>query len=330
LRRTRSRPTSFRSAIVLVFGSLAAFAGAPTAIADPPEPPAWAYPLNPASAPKPATDDGVVMRVPGGEVGLTRAQILDRFTAVDWRPGSHPLMAPPVAQGRKPDLYACGYCHYPNGQGRPENAALAGLPAAYMVGQVAAMRDGSRKSSQPAMVAPRLMLKMAAHADADEVAAAAAYYSALPYKPWIKVVEAYTVPRPVIHGVSAYGAAADGSREPIGDRIVELPEDEARTDLRDDASGFVAYVPPGAVETGRLLAETAEGERQPCAACHGADFKGGMGPPIAGRSHLFRQLFDVASGARSGPALEKMKIEVAALNQAQMRDLVAYVASLPP
>jgi cytochrome c553 len=140
------------------------------------------------------------------------------------------------------------------------------------------------------------------------------------------------MPKMAAHAEADEVAAADGSREPIGDRIVELPEDEARTDLRDDASGFVAYVPPGAVERGRALAETAEGERQPCAARHGADFRGGVGPPLAGRSpsYLFRQLFDVASGARSGPAVEKMKIEVASLNQAQIRDLAAYVASLRP
>jgi hypothetical protein len=94
------------------------------------------------------------------------------------------------------------------------------------------------------MLAPAAMLKVAAHADAGQVAEAAAYFAALKYKQWVKVVEADMVPRPEIHGVSAYAAADDGSREPIGERIVEVPEDSARTDLRDDTSGFVAYVPP--------------------------------------------------------------------------------------
>ena len=31
--------------------------------------------------------------------------------------------------------------------------------------------------------------------------------------------------------------------EPIGTRVVETPEDLHRTELRDDASGFIAYVP---------------------------------------------------------------------------------------
>ena len=315
-----------------IAGIVVLLGGASLVSAEPLEPPAWAYPLNPAAPPKSTTDDGAVRHVPGGAVGLTRTQILDRFAAVDWHPEGHPPMPEPVAHGRKPDLFACGYCHYPNGQGRPENASLAGLPTAYIVEQATAMRDGSRKSSQPAMVAPALMLKMAAHADAGEIDAAAAYFAGLKYKPWIRVVETNTVPRPEIHGVSAYAAASDGSREPIGERIVEVPEDSARTDLRDDASGFVAYVPPGAIERGRALASTAMGERQPCGTCHGADLRGGIAPPLAGRSpsYLFRQLFDIQAGARSSLAVELMKTEVAALTQAEMRDLVAYVASLTP
>jgi cytochrome c553 len=324
---------AMRVARLLTGATIACLSGARAVAADPVDPPDWAYPLNPpTSAAKPPIDDGALKHVPDSAVALTRTQIRDRFAAPDWRPDEHPPMPDVVAHGRKPDLYACGYCHYPNGQGRPENAALSGLPAAYIVEQTTAMREGARKSSQPAMVAPALMLKMAAHAHADEIAAAAAYFASLKYKPWIRVVETDTVPRPALHGVSAYAAAPDGSREPIGDRIVELPEDEARTDLRDDASGFVAYAPPGSVERGRALASTAEGEPQPCGACHGADLRGAEGPPLAGRSpsYLFRQLFDVKTGARIGGSVTKMRTEVASLTAADMRDLVACVASLAP
>jgi cytochrome c553 len=34
------------------------------------------------------------------------------------------------------DAWACAYCHLPNGQGRPENPPLAGLPVAYIAEQV--------------------------------------------------------------------------------------------------------------------------------------------------------------------------------------------------
>lgn len=319
--------------LVCPLGLLSLIGAASVAQSDQPQPPAWAYPLNPGGPPKPGPDDGSPEHVPNGLVALTKTQILNRFSAVDWHPGSHPSMPESVAHGRAPDLFACGYCHHPNGQGRAENSSLAGLPAAYIVEQVTAFRDGSRRSLQPAMLAPALMLKVAAHANVDEVAEAAAYFASLKYKPWIRVVETDTAPRPEIHGVSAYAASADGAQEPIGDRIVEIPEDAARTDVRDDASGFVAYVPLGSIERGKALASTAVGNRQPCAACHGDMLLGGeVGPPLAGRSpsYLYRQLFDIQSGARSGSGVEKMNLEVAGLTPAEMRDLVAFVASLAP
>jgi cytochrome c553 len=306
---------------------------ASVARSDPTAPPAWAYPLNPGGLPKPGPDDGSLKHVPNSSVALTQTTIRNIFSAVDWHPEGHPPMPESVVHGRAKDLFACGYCHYPNGQGRPENASLAGLPATYILGQVAAMRDGSRKSSQPAMIAPALMLKVAAHANADEVAEAAAYFASLKYKPWIRVVEIDTAPRPEIHGVSAYAAAADGSQEPIGDRIVEVAEDDDRTDVRDDASGFVAYVPVGSIERGKALASTAVGDRQPCAACHGDMLRGSdIAPPLAGRSpsYLYRQLFDIQAGTRSSAGVEKMKPEVAALTPNEMRDLIAFVASLAP
>jgi cytochrome c553 len=322
---------------VCALGFLSVIGAASVAQSDQQEPPAWAYPLNPGlkpgAPPKPGADDGSLKHVPNSSVALTQTMIRNIFSAVDWHPEAHPSMPESVAHGRAKDLFACGYCHYPNGQGRPENAGLAGLPAAYVIGQVAAMRDGTRKSSQPAMLSQVGMLKVAAHANADEVAEAAAYFASLKYQPWIRVVETDTAPRPEIHGVSAYAAAADGSQEPIGDRIVEVAEDDARTDVRDDASGFVAYAPVGSIERGKTIAATAVGERRPCAECHGETLRGSeIAPPLAGRlpSYLYRQLFDVQMGSRSGPGVESMKPEVAALTPAEMRDLVAFVASLAP
>jgi len=70
------------------------------------------------------------------------------------------LLDPPmpriVAHGRD-DAWACAYCHLPNGQGRPENAPLAGLPAAYIVEQVNAQSCGApaeRRSRHLAFLRP--------------------------------------------------------------------------------------------------------------------------------------------------------------------------------
>lgn len=122
---------------------------APTTVGPPP----WAYTINtpvPADAPQPQ-DDGQPKKVPGSTVALTETQLRDLFNPPDWHPNDHPAPPEVVAHGRKPDVRACGYCHYPNGQGRPENSSLAGLPAAYIVQQMADLRSGARKSAEPKM-----------------------------------------------------------------------------------------------------------------------------------------------------------------------------------
>ena len=125
-------------------------AAAPVASQQPP--PSWAYPIQPPVKPPP--DDGIPRRVPGSTVALTLTQIRNLFVPPDWHPGDHPPMPGIVGQGRKPDTFACGYCHYPNGQGRPETSSLAGLSAGYIVQQMADYKNGLRKSAEPAMAPP--------------------------------------------------------------------------------------------------------------------------------------------------------------------------------
>jgi hypothetical protein len=94
----------------------------------PPDAPSWAFPVNPPGL-EAAKDDGTLRHVPGSAQGLTLAQTRDAFNVPDWHPDGHPLMPQVVQHGRPPGVRACGYCHLPNGYGRPENASLAGLPA---------------------------------------------------------------------------------------------------------------------------------------------------------------------------------------------------------
>src|SRR5262245_47975426 len=95
------------------------------------EAPAWAYPVNPPDL-KPRTEDGVPRRVPESSATYSVTQLRDRFIAPVWHPGEHPQLPPVVAEGRKPNVFACGFCHRADGPGGPENASLAGLPAAYI------------------------------------------------------------------------------------------------------------------------------------------------------------------------------------------------------
>ena len=84
-----------------------------------------------------------------------------------------------VSQVRKPDVFACGFCHRADGPGGPENSSLAGLPAVYIVQQIADFKSGARTTSVLQRNPPKLMSSLAKAATAAEVEAAAAYFSVL-------------------------------------------------------------------------------------------------------------------------------------------------------
>ncbi len=291
--------------------------------------PYWAYPVTTKKFPVP--DPNQVGHLPGTKVSFTRAGVNDRFNAPDWYPASHPKMPDIVAHGRKPDVAACGYCHLPNGQGRPENASLAGQPVDYIVQQVADMRRGVRKSSSDKMGSINAMMAVAKGSNDDEVKIAAGYFSKLKYQKWIRVIETDMVPKTAV-GDRNMMNVVPGPKEAIGKRILELPENLERTEWRDSKSGFIAYVPKGAIARGKRLVETGAGAF-PCAACHGPDYKGnGNVPALAGRSpaQITRQLYDFKAGTRNGEGAAMMKPEVANMTDDMRIDIAAYLASLNP
>jgi len=293
--------------------------------------PYWAYPV-PKPGPAPAMlDNSALKTLPGTKARFTEAGVNDRFNVPDWYPKDHPLAPPIVLHGRKPNVFACGYCHLPNGQGRPENASLAGQPADYIVQQVADMRSGARKSSTDKMGSINAMMGVAKASNDAEVRIAAAYFSKLQFRKWIRVVETDTVPKSQISSHNMLIMAGAG-REPIGMRIIEMPENLDRIELRDPRTGFVAYVPKGAIARGKRLVESGAGAF-PCAACHGPTYKGnGSVPALAGRSpsELVRQLYDFKSGTRNGEGAAMMKPEVANMNDQMRLDIAAYLSSLDP
>jgi len=238
-----------------------------------------------------------------------------------------------VGRGRKPDMFACGYCHYPNGQGRPENSSLAGLSAGYIAQQIADYKNGLRKSSEPGRTAAQFMVASAKNATEAEVKTSAEYFASLKYQPWIRVVETETVPKTHVAGFMLVPLEGAGT-EPIGRRIIEIADDVARTTLRDPRSGFIAYVPVGSIKRGEALVTTGgAGRTIQCGTCHGQELKGlGDVPPLAGRSpsYTVRQLYDFQSGARAGLLSAQMKEAVANLTIDDMVSIAAYTASRTP
>jgi cytochrome c553 len=292
-------------------------------------PPEWAYPVNPPGL-KPTPDDGSIRRVPGSAAGFTLTQTRDRNFSPDWHPEDHPPMPEVVARGRKPDVPACGFCHRADGPGGPENANLAGLPAAYIVKQAADFKSGARKTSVAKRNIDQKPGIFQAATDA-EVEAAAAYFSSLKPRLNVKVVETDTVPKTFIMA-NHLAALKTGETEPIGQRIVEVPEDLERFVSRDTHALFIAFVPVGSVQKGRALAASGDKTVQ-CVTCHGPDLKGmGLVPRLAGRSpsYIVRQLYDFKHGARAGSESAQMKPAVDKLTVEDMLALAAYAASLAP
>ena len=303
-------------------------------------PPGWAYGFapgpstNPPAAPAAqAPPDTSLKHLEGSAGAFTIPQIRDAFGPADWYPGDHPQMPDVVSHGRRPDVRACGLCHYPNGKGRPENAGVAGLPNSYFIQQMMDFRNGDRKSAEPRKANTNVMIAIAKGMTEDEIKQAAEYYGSMKWTPWIKVVETKMVPKTRI-SVGMFLALEGNEKEPLGDRIIETPVDvEATEVLRNPHSGFIAYAPVGSIKKGEALVTTGGGKTTACAVCHGADLKGlGPVPGIAGRSpsYMVRQMYDMQHGARKGPWTDLMKPVVGKLSEDDLLDIAAYTASRMP
>jgi hypothetical protein len=79
--------------------------------------------------------------------------------------------------------------------GRAENANITGLSYDYIVQQLNDFKNSARKTSDPRKANTGLMAGFAKNMTDEEIKAAARYFSSIPYKPWIKVVESETAPK---------------------------------------------------------------------------------------------------------------------------------------
>ena len=298
--------------------------GTPTALSNPTgREPAWAFPVIqgqlPAEPPGPK-------QIEGSTKSYTPGQIDDLLNPPDWFPESH-KPAPSIVQKGHGGALACGSCHLMSGFGHPESADLTGFTADYFVQQMNDFKSGVRKDYAR-------MNGIAKELSDQEIREAAEWFASLPRGKFVRVVEAAMVPKTFVgQGRMRFIDPKQTGMEPIGNRIIMLPEDQEKARLRDPRSGFVAYVPPGSVARGRTLAGGGGGKTVACDVCHGDGLKGLANVPrLAGLHPIYvaRQLYLFKEGGRAGPDAPLMKKPVASLTDADILNLSAYVASLPP
>jgi len=284
--------------------------------------PAWAF-LAPDKQQPPASEESGSIKVPGSNKEYTAAQIDDLSNPPVWFPDEHGS-APSIVQHGKGAVLACGSCHLMSGHGHQESADLAGLSADYIVRTMADFKNGTR-------IDPARMNAIAKSMSDEDVQQAAAYFAALKPGGWVKVVEAENVPKSY---VSVKGRQRlplpGGGMEPLGNRIVELPDDVARATSRDPHSGFVAYVPKGSIAKGAALVKTGANKTISRAICHGDSLEGlGDVPRIAGLhpAYVARQLYAFQSGTNHSVSSALMKKVVANLTADDILAIAAYTAA---
>lgn len=307
---------------------LLAFACLPTIAIAQNAGPDWAYPANPPGGPQ--RDASKVLKVPGSDKEYNEVSANDAFGPPDWFPSEHAAMPGVVASGKKPDVRACALCHLTTGDGHPESANVAGLNAPYIQRTLREFAAGRRKNNRSPVMAT-----IAKGMTPDEMREAAEYFAARkPTAGYMKVVEQAEVPKTFVGEGAMRFVSPGNEKEPIGNRIIVVPQDEEGAKARNPHTGFVAYVAPGTVAKGEALATTGGGGKTlQCAICHGEGLKGlGEVPSLAGRDpiYLTRQLLDIKSGNRTGAWITLMQQVVAKLDDNDIIALASYAASRQP
>jgi cytochrome c553 len=290
------------------------------------ERPDWAFPPSGVTGAPRKPETGELKRVPGSNKTYTQSQIDSFNDPPDWFPDEHAPMPQIVAHGRGREVRACISCHLSTGHGHPENSRLPGASAGYIARQLMEFKSGARKGAANMLTFTKAMTE-------EEIKTAADYFASLPVKRWTRVVETETVPKTYFLGTRRM-PLHEGGTEPIGARIIEVPEDAERVELRDPKSGFVTYAPPGSIAKGmNLVATGGNGRTIACTICHGQTLKGiGEVPGIAGQSPvtIARQLYLMATGERAGAWAPLMKGVVEKLSNDDIVAISAFAASLEP
>jgi cytochrome c553 len=316
--------TLLKTLLPLVLLTSASAAQNPTPTTIPNGLPEWAYNIpDKVQPPEPKVPN--VVRVEGSSKELEASAVAGNANPPDWFPDEHP--APPRSvKGPMPN--ACGSCHLMSGQGHPESADIAGMPAEYIIRQMNYFKSGARK--EEARMGP-----IARAVSDEDVRQAAEYFAAIKPNPFVRVIEAATPPKTYVSADARHRRIMpDGGTEPIGRRIIQIPEAPMQVTIRNPHSGFIAYVPPGSIKKGEGLVKTGDGGKTiQCAICHGDALTGlGEVPRLAGLQPVYiaRQLIQMQNGTSAGANAALMKKVVAKLSEDDIIAISAYLGSLPP
>jgi len=295
----------------------------------PPREPAWAFPVQQGSLP---AEEGA-KKLAGSDKSYTAAEIDNLMAPPDWLPNDHPP-APSIVTKGHGGVLACGSCHLMSGIGHPESADLAGMPLSYLKQQMMDFKTGVRTDVAR-------MNGIAKEMSDQEIDEAVAWFAALKPRKNNRIVEADMVPKTIVAQGRMRFVDPAGGTEPIGNRIITVPEDVSLARMRDPNTKFVSYVPTGTLARGKVLVETGDNKKTlACGTCHGPGLNGqasigktGIAAPrIAGQHpiYLARELYLFKDGSRNGMTSKLMMPAVMNLNDADILAISAYLASMDP
>ena len=295
----------------------------------PPREPAWAFPVQQGSLP---VEEGA-KKLAGSDKTYTAAEIDNLMAPPDWMPNDHPP-APSIVTKGHGGVLACGSCHLMSGIGHPESADLAGMPLSYLKQQMMDFKSGVRTDVAR-------MNGIAKEMSDQEIDEAVAWFASLKPRKNNRSVEADMVPKTIVAQGRMRFVDPAGGTEPVGSRIITVPEDVTLARMRDPNTKFVSYVPTGTLARGKVLVETGDNKKTlACGTCHGPGLNGqasigktGIAAPrIAGQHpiYLARELYLFKDGSRNGMTSKLMTPAVMNLTDADILAISAYLASMDP
>ena len=229
------------------------------------ERPDWAFPVAGKVQP-PTKQNDQPKTVAGSLKSHTQAQIDNLKNPPDWFPNMHPPMPQVVAQGAK--TFACASCHLPIGTGHDASVIWQGCPLLTLSDKWPISKTTPEKD----LVTCPTSLKLLVTGTSDLPLHTLPCSPLGPGSAWWRPTWCL---RLTSTRVTCRLALPRGVKEPIGNRIVELPETEEAAVERDPRPGFIVYAPIGSITKGkRLVTSGGDGKTTPCGTCHGPTLLG--------------------------------------------------------